>query len=149
MINGLAVRAYDGKTLRRNVCLAAYSERGFSKELTKQKVKPTDPLRRGRLPGGDPHDPLPDFGRVGKCGERQQAHLRLIRRAGEAHQGRVDAVHRRAGDQPHSEAGSAILCFHRHSRSVFQFLRLQIRIHAKAQRTPRSQSRTNPNPSSS
>ena len=54
MINGLAVRAYDGKTLRRNMCFAAYLECGFGKELTKQKVKPADFLRRGLLPGGDP-----------------------------------------------------------------------------------------------
>jgi len=106
VIDGLAMRADDGKTPRRNVSRATHSQGNLGKQSTKQEVKLADSPGRRLLPCRDAHDPLLHLGRVGNRDEGEQAHSRMILRAAQAHQGRIDSVHRGAGHQPHGESGS-------------------------------------------
>jgi hypothetical protein len=82
----------DGNTLGRNVCYAAYTQGSFGEEFTEQKVKLADFPRCALVSEGNAHDPLLDLRRVGKCDERPQAHPRLFRRAGQAHEGGINSI---------------------------------------------------------
>ena len=74
------------------MCYAAYTQGSFGEEFTEQKVKLADFPRCDLVSRGNAHDPLLDLGRVGKCDERQQVQPRLFRRAGQAHEGRINSI---------------------------------------------------------